>query len=446
MQAITCALVMLSLMAGVFGIAERPPMGWNSWDSFQGSPTEAVFYEVSESFLKILAPHGYEYLVIDAGWYDINSTTVENDGFSRLVPSTTLWPSSANGAGFKPIIDYVHSLGLKFGFHVMRGIHKSVVELNQPIYGTDYHAQDIAVESDACPWWEDWYGVNMSHPAAGSYYKSIIELYSSWGADFIKVDCIFAVDFHEQDIITISEAITQSGADILFSLSPGGDADVAEVQQIGKYVNMYRITQDFWDCWDKGTGVCGWCSTVVTHVQIFPEFNSMIGGPGLNGSSWPDGDMLPFGYIMEPGTTVQVPTRLTPDEQTFVMTLWVMNRSPLIFGGDPTKLDAPTIALLTNDEVLEIQKSSSSNSVIAGTGPNYFAQKAIGTDGTVYAAIFNMNIAEVSGAFSYSLVNLSGSCLVRDVWALTDLGTFANSFNFSVATHGARLFAISGCT
>ena len=143
-------------------------MGWNSWDSFLGSPTEAVFYEVSASFQKILAPHGYEYLVIvctsipysslfiallliplpshlytrllhhslsslpypiifliislqDAGWYDINTTsgTVQNDGYSRLVPSDTLWPSGTKGAGFKPITEYVHSLGLKFGFHIL---------------------------------------------------------------------------------------------------------------------------------------------------------------------------------------------------------------------------------------------------------------------------------------------------------------------------------------
>jgi len=285
----------------------------------------------------------------------------------------------------------------------------------------------------------------MSHPAGAEYYKSIVELYASWGADFIKVDCIFAANYHEQDIIAISEAITGSGSDILFSLSPGGDATPVEAQQINKYVNTYRISQDFWDCWDKGSGVCEWCSTVLSHVGIFPTFNSLIGAPGLNGSSWPDGDMLPLGYIIDPGTTTPRPTNLTADEQAFVMTLWVINRSPLIFGGDPTKLDPPTIALLTNDEVLEVQKSSSGNSVISGTG-NYFAQKAQGENGVTYAAIFNSNsTTAINIAFPYSLVGLSGTCAVRDVWALSDIGSFPSSFNFSVPLHGARLFAISGC-
>lgn len=439
-------VVVLFFFDNALGLADTPPMGWNSWDSFEGSPTEDQFHNVAESFLKILAPHGYEYLLIDAGWYAENSTTVTSDGNSRLIPSPSLWPSSIDGKGFKPIADYVHSLGLKFGFHVMRGIHKSVVDSNQPILGTEYHAQDIAIESDQCIWWTDWYGVNMSHPAGAAYYQSIIDLYSSWGADYIKVDCIFAANLHMNDIIAISDSITKTDPNILLSLSPGASATPQLAAEIGKYVNMYRITQDFWDCYEPGTGVCKWCSNVLSHLQVLPNFTSAIGAPGKNGLSWPDADMLPFGYIIDPQTTTPVPSRFTSDEQTLVMTLWVMNRSPLILGGDPTRLDGPTTALLTNDEVLSITLKSSGNTVVDVPNTDFVVYKATG-EGLVYAAIFNpYNSSSIQVDFQFSWLGITGnSCIVRDLWARMNVGSFSHSFSLSVPYHGARLFSLSGC-
>jgi len=287
--------------------------------------------------------------------------------------------------------------------------------------------------------------VNMSHPAGKIYYQSIVDLYASWGADFIKVDCIFAANYHQEDIIAISQSIHNSGADILFSLSPGGDATLQEAQEISQYVNMYRITQDFWDCWTKGPGVCSWCSTVLDHIEIFPQFTSLIGAPGLNGSSWPDGDMLPFGYIEDQGSNHPNLTNLTPAEQYTVMTLWSMYRSPLIFGGDVTRLDTFTTNLLTNDEVLEIQKSSTGNGI--GSGANYPVVYATGAGGVQYAAIFNPTNATISVNFDFAWANVvATSCNVRDLWAHANLGNFKSTFPVQIDIHGAGLYALSNCT
>ena len=110
------------------------------------------------------------------------------DEYGRLMPAVNRFPSSANGAGFKPLADYVHSKGLKFGIHIMRGIPRQAVERNLPIRGTSYHAADVADKDNGCRWNPDMWGVDTTKPGSQVYYDSIADLYASWGVDFIKAD------------------------------------------------------------------------------------------------------------------------------------------------------------------------------------------------------------------------------------------------------------------
>jgi hypothetical protein len=303
----------------------------------------------------------------------------------------------------------------------MRGIHKQVVRQNQPIFGKNYRAADIALAADKCAWNNDWYGVNMSHPAAVPYYDSLISLYAQWGVDFVKIDCIFGGrDGHDKDVIAVSNAIKNTGRDIVLSLSPGLGATPQMAATMGQYVNMYRITDDLWDCWD-GTSTNPPCPydhvTVIGAFSTLPQFENYIGAAGLNGKSFPDGDMLPLGYLQPPTGGPKKMTSLTTSEQQSLFTLWCMFRNPLIFGGDMTHMDNFTLSLITNDEVLAIHSSSSQNKQIITSGGDFYVWRAV-SGSTYYVALFNTS--PKSMPYTLMLQDAVGpqisSCTVRDIW------------------------------
>jgi len=325
-------------------------MGWNSWDNFGTAVTEAQTKQQADFMAAKLKAHGWQYIVVDIQWYQPTAkghgyqpgAALVMDEYGRLLPALNRFPSAANDAGFKPLADYVHSLGLKFGVHLMRGIPRQAVERNVPIFGTKVHAQDIANRESICPWNPDMYGVDTAKPGAQEYYNSVFNVFASWGLDFVKVDDI-SRPYHEHanEIEAIRRAIDQTGRPIVLSLSPGETALDAHAH-VQEHANMWRISDDFWDRWislhEQFGRLAKW-----NHYRI----------PG----AWPDADMLPLGVI-DLNTRH---TRFTPDEQHTLMTLWSIARSPLMHGGDMTQTDDATLALLTNDEVLAVNQHSTNN-------------------------------------------------------------------------------------
>ena len=166
-----------------------------------------------------LAKYGWQYIVVDIQWYEPNAqghdykpgAPLTMDEYGRLMPAVNRFPSSANGAGFKPLADYVHSKGLKFGIHIMRGIPRQAVEKNLPIKGTSYRAADVADKDNACRWNPDMWGVDTTKPGAQAYYDSIAELYASWGVDFIKADDMGSHLYQPAEIKALSHAIRKTG-------------------------------------------------------------------------------------------------------------------------------------------------------------------------------------------------------------------------------------------
>ncbi len=330
--------------------APTPPMGWNSWDSFGTTLTEAQAKAQAEFMAAKLKGHGWQYLVVDIQWYEPGArshayragATLVMDGFGRLQPAPNRFPSAAAGAGFRPLADHVHALGLKFGLHLMRGIPRQAVEQNLPVAGTAWHAQDIANRADICPWNPDMFGVDMTKPGAQEYYDSVFGLFATWGVDYVKVDDISRPYLkHQKEIEAIRRAIDKTGRPIVLSLSPGETA-LEAATHAGQHANLWRISDDFWDRWlalrDQFARLRNWNS------HRFP-------------GAWPDADMLPLGSLVMGERT----TRFTPDEQRTMMTLWSIARSPLMHGGDMTKTDDATLALLTNDEVLAVDQHSTNN-------------------------------------------------------------------------------------
>lgn len=355
--ALLCALVApLSATAATpaphahWDLAPTPPLGWNSWDIFGTSITEEQAKAQADAMAEKLLPAGYNIFTVDIQWYEGSSSghgykagaELTMDEYSRLTPALQKFPSAADGVGFKKLADYVHSKGLKFGIHIMRGIPRQAVQRNTALLGTTLRAADIANTKSTCAWNPDMYGVDMSKPGAQEYYDSLFKLYASWGVDFVKCDDISRPynAGQQAEIEALRKAIDKSGRPMVLSLSPG-DTPLKAGPHVMTQANMWRISDDFWDRWEPLHGMFG-------RLEKWTQYRA----PG----AWPDADMLPFGII-----EFKRPTRFTHDEQILCMSLWSIARSPLIFGGDMTKLDEFTVKLLTNPEVLAVNQASANN-------------------------------------------------------------------------------------
>jgi hypothetical protein len=330
--------------------ASTPPLGWNSWDCFGTTITEQQVKEQANAMAKYLLPSGYNYLTVDIQWYEPEAkghaydpkAMLTMDEYGRLTPGLKKFPSATDGKGFKHLADYVHSKGLKFGIHIMRGIPRQAVEKNTPVLGTKVKAQDIAIKSSTCGWNPDMYGVNANSPEGQAYYNSIVQMYADWGVDFIKCDDISRPydDVQKAEVEALRKAIDKSGRHILLSLSPGA-TPVKMGRHVMNHANMWRITDDFWDRW-------GLLQGMFERLDVWTPFR----GSG----HFPDADMLPIGIV-----EFKRPTNFTKNEQYTLMSLWAIGRSPLIFGGDMTKLDDFTKELLTNSEMLKVNQHSINN-------------------------------------------------------------------------------------
>jgi hypothetical protein len=423
-------------------LAATPPMGWNSWDGYGLTITEAQFKSNADWLAQHLKPYGWQYVVIDMDWFVSNPSVDEKkeakqfslDEFGRYIPATNRFPDSAHGAGFKPLADYVHSLGLKFGIHILRGIPRSDVEKNLPIAGSKFRASDAADTSDVCPWTNDNYGMNTASPAAAAYYDSIAKLYASWGVDFLKVDCISSHPYRGDDIRLISEAIAKSGRPMVLSLSPG-PAPLDKANELRQYAQMWRISDDVWDLWHSDQPFPQGLGDQFAKVAAW----ALQSTPG----HWPDADMLALGYLgPHPGWGEPRATRFTHDEQRTLVSLWAIARSPLMVGGDLTAADAWTESLLTNREVIVVDQHSKANHPVITTADTTTWLASSDPAGDFYLAVFNMQDAKRRVQLSWSDLGLSGDrYAVRDLWEGKSLGN-ATDFHASIGPHGVALYKL----
>ena len=440
-----CAIFLLSAaFAGNADIAPTPPMGWNSWDSYGQNITEQQFRTSTDWMAKNLRRYGWRYVVVDEGWYIENPAASDAKDFKlllskdgRFFPAPSRFPSATNDAGFKPLADYVHDLGLKFGLHIIRGIPREAVARNLPIADSNFHAVEAADQTDACPW--NIYNWGIKSNAAGQdYYDSIVKLYASWGVDFIKVDCISDHPYKPEEIRMIHEAIQKSGRDIVLSLSPGPTA-VEHAAEVAKYSEMWRICDDFWDHWGK------WEKHEWSQ-SLFQQFATTAKwAPHIAPGGWPDADMLPLGHLgPNPGAGETRETNFTKDEQRSLMTLWSIFRSPLMMGGNLPALDKDdwTTSLLTNQEVIDVdQHSKDTRAVITtDTAAVWLARPENG--GGYYLAVFNIGDSEQFVKHEWKELGVpSGSYRIRDLWEGKDFDP-VKSLIIMLRPHASVLYKI----
>lgn len=415
--------------------ALTPPMGWNSWDCYGPTVTEAEVKANADYMAANLKQYGWEYIVVDIRWfvendkaggYNQTNPRYVMDGFGRYLPAVNRFPSAADGQGFKALADYVHARGLKFGIHIMRGIPVQAVEQKLKIKGTAVTANEIYTTDWQCKWLKDNYTIVADRPGAQEYYNSILELYASWGVDFIKVDDL-SRPYHEKEIELIRKAIDKTGRPIVLSTSPG-ETPVEKGLHVQNHANMWRMVDDVWDTWPH-----------ITHlIKVAAAWY-----PYIKPGTWPDCDMIPLGRISirgERGSDRQ--SRLTRDEQYTLMTFFTIFRSPLMFGGDMPSLDGFTRSLLTNKAVLKMHRES--------TGVRQLQQQ----DGKVvvvadnaktrekYLAIFNLNELPARVQVPLAEAGIRKKVKITDMWSGKKIGKIAHTVTVELPPHASVLYSL----
>jgi alpha-galactosidase len=420
-----------------------PPMGWNSWDGYGTTINEGQVKANAEWFAKHLKPYGWQYIVVDMEWFVTNPTSEGNsktsqyamDAYGRYIPAPNRFASSVPDSGFKPLGDYIHSLGLKFGIHILRGIPKKAVEVNLPIAGSGFHAADAADTTETCPWNYDNYGIDAAKPGAQAYYDSIARLYASWGVDLIKVDCIGSHPYRGDEIRLLSTALAKTGRPIVLSLSPGA-APLEKVDEMRKYAQMWRISDDIWDLWH---------SDVAYPQGLGDQFANVAKWAGMaQPGHYPDADMLPLGFLgPAPGWGKPRKTQLSHDEQRALVTLWSIFPSPLMIGGDLTAADQWTESLLTNREVIAVDQQSSGNRVALSDEKRIVWVAQAGSKDSFYVAAFNTAASLQGVQLSWKKLGLpGGEYAVQDLWEHKNSGT-SSTLETNLTPHGCVLYKLT---
>jgi len=431
-----------SLRAQERALARTPPMGWNSWDAFGESVKESDIRATAEWMAKNLKEYGWEYVVVDSGWYVKNHAAGYNakeaefslDGFGRYTPAANTIPSAAEGKGFRPLAEYIHSLGLKFGVHILRGIPKEAVEKNLPIEGSSFHAKDAADTTDTCPWNPFNYGLDTTKPAAQAYYASLAQQFSEWGVDYVKVDCISSHPYKGDEIRLLSQALKKASRPMVLSLSPG-PAPLEKAAELAAYAQLWRISDDEWDVWQSSENFPQGVNNQFERLAAW----AIHARPG----NWPDADMLAIGELRPaPGWGEPRTTRLTKEEQRTLLTLWAIAHSPLIIGGNLLQCDDWTKSLLTNTAVIAVDQHSKGNHAVATTATSAAWVGVSDSGPDYYVAVFNRSDSTQTLHYDWKQLGIPGAeCFVRNLWEHRDQENRLG-IDITVPAHGSALYSV----
>ena len=424
-------------------VAMTPPLGWNSWDSYGLSVTEAEWKSNVAWFHGHLQPAGWRYVVLDEGWYlqhPENAATKGDQGYTmdaegEYTPALNRFPQGLAG-----LANYAHGLGLQFGIHIIRGIPKAAVERNTPIASSAFHAADAADTTDLCRWNPDNYGVR-DNAAGQAYYDGLMKLYAGWGVDFLKVDCI-TVPYKSGEIRMIRNAIDKTGRPIVLSLSPG-PTPLEQAHDLHRNAQMWRISDDVWDVWDDPKLTPGKFPQTIRN-----QFDNLATWmPQQQPGQWPDADMLAIGTLgPRPGWGKARTSRLTADETRTQLTLWAIARSPLILGSNLLEVTPELEAMLTNREWLAVdQAGAHPRQVLAMKDTIVWRSDAPAISGHKagsYIAIFNPGEAANTTHLAWEQITLTGGKhRIRDIWAQHELPA-ASDLVITLPAHGSLLYRV----
>jgi hypothetical protein len=415
-------------------------MGWNTFDAYGCAINEQEFKANAEVLAEKLLPYGYRYAVVDSLWWMEEADAIDSlsppkspphmDDYGRFIPCPHRF-GSCTGSSLRPLADWVHAQGLKFGIQIIRGIPRLAVQRRLPIFGASATAADVADPANTSEWDVNFYGMNFAHRGAQAYYDSILALYAAWGLDLLKADDM-CIPYYAQDIDALFSAVERCGRPIVLSLAPGVWID--EMQRAWPHVSqrseMWRITWDMWDNWPSVR-------------QLFMFCSIWAGAIGPN--SWPDADMLPYGKLnlKHPKCPGGRWTNLTREEIRTHFTLLCVARSPLMIGADLLSLDDFTLAMLTNTELLDVNQNSTQNRCPWLNVHGIWAWIARMADGDMILAMFNL--ADEPQSFHVPLSWLrvgAGRWACRDLWERKDLAPIRDVAAGSLQPHASVVYRL----
>jgi alpha-galactosidase len=427
MTALLTFLFTTAAVAQVNGEGKRPYLGWSTYSQQTIVASSTVMNEqnilAQSDAMRAsgLGAHGFQYINLDAGW------SGDSDPYGRTLWNTTAFPH------FLDMIQHIHANGQKVGIYLLPGIGTTTVSQNVPIYGTQYHAQDIVAQPLTIGNGFGYgYKIDFTKPGAQEYINSIVNLYASWGIDFIKMDSVTPGSYNDNlninnipDVQAYSKAIAQSGRPIWLTISWALDEDYLSDWQ--QNANARRIEGDV-ECE-------GDCPNLTEWQRVLVRFYDLIGWESASGPTlgWNDLDSLEVGN----GTT----DGITNTEQQTAMTLWAMANAPLTLGGDLTKLTSYGKSLLLNNEVLAVDQSGHpAKQVTGGYTPVWVSNLG---NGSYCVAIFNLNAFPTNVTVAWKDLGFLTASGMRDLWNHAELGPSALSYSSVLPGHGARLFKVT---
>src|ERR1700731_2522249 len=399
--------------AQVNNLGQKPYLGWSTYSQqtiANNVMNEQNILAQSDAMRSSgLQAHGFQYINLDAGW------SGNADPYGRGLWNTTAFPH------FLEMIQHIHANGQKVGIYLLPGIGPQTVAANLPILGTPYHAQDIVVQPLTMGnGFGNGYGykIDFTKPGAQEYYNSMINLYASWGIDFIKLDSVTPGSYNDNlnidnipDVQAFSKAIAQSGRPIWLTVSWALDEDYINDWQQNS--NARRIEGDV-ECE-------GDCPNLTEWQRVLLRFYDLIGWQSTSGPTlgWNDLDSLEVGNGATDG--------ITNTEQQTAMTLWAMANAPLYIGGDLTNLTTYGKKLLTTDEVLAVDQSGHpAKQVTGGFTPVWVSNLG---HGGYYVALFNLNAMPTNVTVAWNDLGFRNAVRIRDLWSHEDLGPSPHSFS-----------------
>lgn len=379
------------------GLALTPPMGWNSWNTFDTHINEKLVKDIADKIAASgLKEAGYEYVVLDDGWM-----TMERDENGDLVPDPEKFPN-----GIKALADYVHAKGLKFGLYNCAG-------------------------EKTC----------AGYPGSRGHEYQDARLYASWGVDFLKYDWCNTGEINAKEAYTtMRDALYAAKRPVVFSICEWGDKQSWKwAEDIG---HMWRITGDIINCWDCEVGHGSWSSSGVwriIHMRMREKIRE-VAGPG----HWNDYDMMEVGNGMSPAE----------DRTHFAM--WCMLNSPLIMGNDLRDMDKETLKTLTNKEVIAVNKDKLGMPAFrfSNEGELEIWAKPM-ADGRYALAIVNMDDEPVEIDLDWArhgiYDDISGTSLdfkknvyeIRDLFAHKEMGTSKKNLKATIGVHDVLLITLT---
>ncbi|HXD76942.1 MAG TPA: NPCBM/NEW2 domain-containing protein [Puia sp.] len=351
------------------GLALTPPMGWNSWNTFEADITEGKIKQIADAMaISGMRDAGYRYLVLDDGWM-----AAERDASGALYGDPARFPS-----GMKALGDYIHGKGLKFGIYECRG-----------------------------------YLTCQKLPGSYRHEQQDVNTFAAWGVDYIKLDGCYAERNKRPsdiDLKLYSDAIRQSGRPMVLSISDFGNGSWAWGAR--QYAHLWRTSYDIRPNMES---VLYCANSSGGNGVIDPAFNGLwqFAGPG----HWNDPDMLEVGHL---ATVLQ---------DRFHFSLWCILAAPLMAGNDLRTMPDSVKAILTAREVIAVDQDPRGfqGYKVFDNGKQLVYNKPL-ADGTTAVLLANTDSSAAGISVRWDQIGLRGRQRVRDLWNGTDLGFVNDSF------------------